>query len=76
MLSQQVHGFSNRLRLLVLSSVVAFSGLVLFAPAAQATLANNAKAECVYTAHKISILQQFEQMVGRRHQLRPGLPCG
>jgi hypothetical protein len=39
-------------------------GLLLSAPAAQATIPNNAKEECVYTAHKISILQQFEQMVG------------
>lgn len=52
------------LRLLIPTAALTVCGLVLFASSAQADLADNAKAECVYTAHKISILQQFEQMVG------------
>jgi hypothetical protein len=56
--------FSALIRLLIVGASLMTGALLLTASAAQATIANDAKEECVYTAHKISILDQFEQMVG------------
>jgi hypothetical protein len=40
--------------------------LLTFAPAAHAVIPNNGKEECVYSAHQVSILEQFDQMIGEQ----------
>ena len=52
------------LKHLILAAGCTLAALLCLAATASADLVDNAKQECVYTAHMISILDQFDSMIG------------